>query len=112
MNSKRFGTTFVPVVCGVFASAIAVTAFAQGLPIDWSHRHVIHSNPDTEEEAAAIGKLDEWDRKANDPRFILQLERKEARAAAKQALADSAYAAAEMNSAVGARLEALSKKKV
>ena len=86
--------------------------FAQGLPVDWSHRHVIYSNPDTEEEAAAKGELDEWNRKANDPRFILQLERKEAKAAAKQAHADDEDAVAEINSAAGGRLKALGKKKV
>ena len=81
------------------------------MPVDWSHRHVIYSNPDTEEEAAAKGKLGEWVRKANDPRFILQLERKEAKAAAKQALADGEDAVADTNSAIGGKLNAISKKK-
>jgi hypothetical protein len=47
-----------------------------GVPQDWSHRHVIHSNPDTLDEAAAKGTLDQWMKKADDPRFVLQLEKK------------------------------------
>src|SRR4030095_15263284 len=87
IHFRRFTTTLVPVVWGVFACAIAIPAFAEGgtspaagLPQDWSHRHLIYSNPDTREEAAAKGTLDEWVKKANDPRFVLQLEKKQAQA--------------------------------
>ena len=96
---RGFKTTFIAVVCGVFASAIAVPACAQsglstsvGVPQDWSHKHLIYSNPDTREEAAAKGTLDEWTRRANDPRFVVQLEKKEKSAAAKKEVADSASA--------------------
>jgi hypothetical protein len=76
-------TAFVLVACSLFVYAMAAPAMAQGaastpmgVPEDWSHRHVIHSNPDTLEEAAAKGTLHEWIRKADDPRFVLQLEKK------------------------------------
>jgi hypothetical protein len=49
----------------------------------WSHRHVINSNPETREQAEAKGTLDKWVERANDPRFILQMERKERAAAVK-----------------------------
>ncbi len=80
---RRLKTAFLPVTCGLFICATAAPAMAQGaadtplgVPQDWSHRHVIHSNPDTLEEAAAKGTLDQWLKKADDPRFVLQLEKK------------------------------------
>jgi hypothetical protein len=65
-------------VCAIAASAMAQEAIGPplGVPQDWSHRHVIHSNPDTLQEAAAKGTLDQWTKKADDPRFVLQLEKK------------------------------------
>lgn len=43
-----------------------------GVPNDWSHRHVVFSNPGTEEEAISNGKHDEWLRIVNEPRYIIQ----------------------------------------
>lgn len=63
----------------MFASAISVAALPQGLPVDWSHRHLIYSNPETQEEAAARGAIREWNKRADDPRFVLQFEPKEAK---------------------------------
>jgi hypothetical protein len=67
----------------MFSLVLAGPAFAQngageplGLPQDWSFRHLIYSNPETAEEAASRGMLGAWNRKANDPRFLLQLEKK------------------------------------
>jgi len=45
----------------------------RGIPADWSHRHVVFSNPAaTEEEAFANGTHDHWLNMVNDPRYILQ----------------------------------------
>jgi hypothetical protein len=45
----------------------------RGVPDDWSHRHVVFSNPArTEEEAIANGTHDQWLNIVNDPRYILQ----------------------------------------
>jgi hypothetical protein len=45
----------------------------RGIPADWSHRHVVFSNPAvTEEEAFANGTHDHWLGIVNDPRYILQ----------------------------------------
>ena len=79
----RFGTPVVSLISIAFACGLATPALAQGLPIDWSHRHVINSNPETREQAEAKGTLDKWVERANDPRFILQMERKERAAAVK-----------------------------
>jgi hypothetical protein len=48
----------------------------KGLPDDWTFHHVIYSNPGTESEAIAHGKLAEWQRVVNDPRYLAsQLQR-------------------------------------
>jgi hypothetical protein len=44
----------------------------QGLVDDWSHHHLIFSNPGTEEEAIKNGRYEEWLRVVNDPRYIMQ----------------------------------------
>jgi len=44
----------------------------QGVVNDWSHHHLIFSNPGTEEEATKNGRHDEWLRIVNDPRYIMQ----------------------------------------
>src|ERR1700733_2952138 len=43
-----------------------------GIPADCSHRHVVFSNPEPEEEAFANGTHDHWLNIVNDPRYILQ----------------------------------------
>ena len=93
VSFRRSGAHFAPIACGLLAYAFAIATMAQkadgvplGVPLDWSHRHIIHPNPDTLEEAAAKGTLDQWMKKADDPRFVLQLEKKLARL---QAAADA-----------------------
>ena len=44
----------------------------RGVPEDWSHHHLIFSNPGTEEDAIANGTHDRWLKIVNDPRYILQ----------------------------------------
>jgi hypothetical protein len=44
----------------------------KGLPDDWSHHHLVFSNPGTEEDASRDGRYDEWLRIVNDPRYIMQ----------------------------------------
>lgn len=69
---------------GLLGAALAIPASAQGanqvarqgMPQDWSHRHLIYSNPDTPEEAALKGGLGQWVTNYSDPRFVLQLVRK------------------------------------
>lgn len=43
-----------------------------GLPDDWSHHHLVFSNPGTYEQAVARGTYGEWLRLQYDTRFILQ----------------------------------------
>ena len=44
----------------------------KGVPDDWSHHHLVFSNPGTEQEAIKSGKYEHWLKVANDPRFTLQ----------------------------------------
>ena len=41
-------------------------------PDDWSHHHLVFSNPGTEQEALDNGTHDRWQRIVNDPRYIMQ----------------------------------------
>ena len=43
-----------------------------GIPDDWTHHHIVFSNPGAEEEAINNGTHDRWLRIVNDPRYILQ----------------------------------------
>src|SRR5208283_5522925 len=44
----------------------------RGVPEDWSHHHLVFSNPGTEEDAIANGTHDRWLNIVNDPRYIIQ----------------------------------------
>jgi len=63
-----------------------------GLVDDWTTRHVMFSNPGTAVEALAQGRMAQWYRIVNDPRYIMQqLKRSPApRAAAGQSLSSLA----------------------
>jgi len=54
-----------------------------GFPDDWTHRHLIFSNPGTAAQAIQKGTYAQWARIASDPRFILQQKKREAAAATK-----------------------------
>ena len=43
-----------------------------GLPEDWTHHHVVFSDPGTEAEAIRNGTYLEWLRITSDPRYIVQ----------------------------------------
>ena len=60
-----------------------------GQPEDWTHHHLVFSNPGTEDEAIRNGTHEEWLRIVNDPRYILhQLRRRQpAQGPAREAVA-------------------------
>jgi hypothetical protein len=67
-----------------------------GAPDDWSHRHLVFSNPGPEENAIQNGRYDSWLHITNDPRFIMQQKK---RAVGSKQLADrKVFAAASGNS--------------
>jgi hypothetical protein len=45
------------------------------IPEDWSHHHVVFSNPGKAEDAARKGKLEQWSRVTSDERYQMQLLR-------------------------------------
>ena len=49
-----------------------------GVPQDWSHHHVVFSNPGSEEGAIKSGRYSDWLRIVNDPRYVLQQMRRNA----------------------------------
>ena len=65
------------------ASASALLAHAQvatGVPWDWSHAHLIFSHPGTAGEALRNNTYDRWLTIANDPRYMIQLQKRIANA--------------------------------
>ena len=60
-----------------------------GQPEDWTHHHLVFSNPGTEDEAIQKGTHEEWVRIVNDPRYVLhQLKRRQpAQGPAREAVA-------------------------
>ena len=86
LHFLKMRVTFVTIVtitvaCLVILTAGARVAAAQGhrdssqqpmgLPEDWSHRHMVFSDPGTEDEAFRNGKHDEWLKVHDDPRFMM-----------------------------------------
>ena len=43
-----------------------------GLPEDWTHHHVVFSNPGTEQEAIEAGAHEKWLSVVNDRRYVIQ----------------------------------------
>lgn len=52
----------------------------RGFPDDWSHHHLVFSDPGTEEESIAKGTHDRWLRNVNDPRYLVQQMKRDAAA--------------------------------
>ncbi len=44
----------------------------RGVPDDWSHHHVMFSNPGTEQDAIQSGHYAEWQKSVKEPRYVLQ----------------------------------------
>src|ERR1700722_1730564 len=61
----------------VVAAIVSIPSFAQretndGYPEDWSHHHVVFSDPGTLSEASGRGSFDTWYKTVTDPRFAHQ----------------------------------------
>jgi hypothetical protein len=65
------------------ASASAVLTHAQaatGVPWDWSHAHLVFSHPGSADEALRNNTYNRWRAIANDPRYMIQLQKRIANA--------------------------------
>ena len=60
-------TIFSLVICGQ-----DVSTAHDGIPEDWSHHHVVFSDPGTFADAWRNGKLDQWTKITSDPRYQIQ----------------------------------------
>src|ERR1019366_1120543 len=79
----------------------------RGIPDDWSHHHLVFSNPGTEEEAIANGTYDRWLNIVNDPRYIIQqLKRRAAQGPAATDIASIEQTAQAENAASAERIAA------
>jgi hypothetical protein len=72
-----------------------------GLPDDWTHRHLIFSDPGTEQEAIQAGRHEQWLKVVNDPRYVLQQLKKNLPVQGPAAV-DAAYRARWMSEVAGA----------
>jgi hypothetical protein len=77
MHPSIHRSILAALACIAFSGA-AAHAQPVGAPQDWSHRYVIHANPETRDEAAARGvvALDRWKNKLKDARYAQQVARK------------------------------------
>jgi hypothetical protein len=66
------------IACGALALTALITgpAFGQGFPEDWSHHHLVFSNPGSYQDAVRNGKADRWQTIVNDPRYQHQLAKR------------------------------------
>ena len=79
----------------------------RGVPQDWSHHHLVFSNPGTEEDAIANGTHDRWLSIVNDPRYIIQrLKRRAAQGPAATDIASIEGTAQAENAASAERIAA------
>ena len=79
----------------------------RGIPEDWSHHHLVFSNPGTEEDAIANGTHDRWLNIVNDPRYIIQqLKRRAAPGPAAMDIASIEQAVQAGNAASAERIAA------
>lgn len=69
---------------GAILAATAVTSGQNGAPTgapdDWTHHHVVFSNPGTAAQAIQRGDYARWAAVVSDPRFLLQQRKREAAA--------------------------------
>jgi hypothetical protein len=76
-----------------------------GFPEDWSHRHVVFSNPGTYREAIENGSSEKWVRINNDPRFIMQRMKRNAEASANRSQEITAAPVSELRAPLRTRKE-------
>jgi len=49
---------------------------AKGVPSDWTHQHVVFSNPGSADEAIRNGTYERWLKISTDPRYIMQQQKR------------------------------------
>ena len=89
-----------------FVACLIVPAAAQdnpsqpkGVPDDWSHHHLVFSNPGTFADAMKNGTYDQWARTVSDPRYQMQQMRRNAALQQKTSGTDGSLLGTEGDSA-------------
>jgi len=72
---------YVVIVIGTGTAVPTSAQNGQGFPDDWTHHHVVFSNPGTFEEALKNGAYDRWASIVTDPRYRIQQMKRAATAA-------------------------------
>jgi hypothetical protein len=57
---------------GILISGQEAPTQKTGLPDDWTHHHLVFSNPGTAAQALKEGRLEQWYKITNDPRYQIQ----------------------------------------
>jgi hypothetical protein len=68
-------TTIAEVKASPQVETVAETKASQqvkGVPEDWTHQHVVFSNPGTEQDAIRSGRYAQWLKIVNEPRYAMQ----------------------------------------
>jgi hypothetical protein len=76
----RLAILLLAVWCTQLSSGQQPPVVRMGAPDDWTHHHLIFSNPGTAVEAMQRGEYFHWVKVVNDPRFILQRAKRSAAA--------------------------------
>ncbi len=65
-----------PAICQEAPAIHIGSAQISGIPYDWTHHHVLFSDPGTEQEAISAGRHEHWQKVVNDPRYVMHQLRK------------------------------------
>lgn len=71
-NGFRLAFMALSLVVAIVPAAAQEQTYNRGIVDDWTHHHVIFSNPGTLQDAMMNGRRQEWERIVNDPRYRMQ----------------------------------------
>ena len=78
--TPRLAIEFVILFAASASASLAHAQAATGVPWDWSHAHLVFSHPGSADEALRNHTYDRWRAIANDPRYMIQLQKRIANA--------------------------------
>jgi hypothetical protein len=116
MSRNRWRFSKSTIAIGVFGLAVGLlaglTALITGKPAtgrgmwlvdDWTHHHLVFSNPGTAADALAQGRFEQWYKITNDPRYIMQQMKRNPMQRALATAPDFATLAARLSAPFGGR---------
>ena len=99
-----FAVAVLPVIgLAVMMSGQEAPAQRRGLPDDWTHHHLVFSNPGTAAEALAHGRLAQWYKIVNSPRYMMHQAKRNPAQQALAAAPDFATLAGRLSAPIGDR---------